>query len=309
MKHHGLFSGSALMIALFTAPALAGQGSQDRPAAPVQQSAGEYSPGAVAPTLTLPAGTLITVRTRDFLSSDRDQPGNTFSTLLEQPIVAQGWVVARRGQTAMGRVAIAQKAGRGSGVSQLAIELGELVLVDGQQVPVQTQLIQSAARTSRAQDAAVISGATGIGAAVGAAAGGGQGAAIGAAAGAVAGIAGVLPTRGRPTEIPPDTVLTFRLEEPLTIDTTRSQQAFTPVTPGDYPANDTARTVERYRPRIYSAPSYGTYYPPYDYFYGFYPRPYGGFYPYYGYGYCYGFRPRIYVAPRVFVGPRFVRRR
>jgi hypothetical protein len=300
MKHHGLFSGSVLMIALVTAPARAAQGSQDRPAAPVQQSAGEYAPGAVAPTLTLPAGTLITVRTRDFLSSDRDQPGDTFSTLLEQPIVAQGRVVARRGQTVIGRVAIAQKAGRGSGVSQLAIELGELVLVDGQQVPIQTQLIRSSAGTSHAQDAAVIGGATGIGAAVGAAAGGGQGAAIGAAG-------GVLTTRGRPTEIPMDTVLTFRLEEPLTIDTTGSQQAFAPVTPGDYPASDTARTFERYRPRIYSVPSHGYYYPPYDYYHGFYPRPYGGFYPYYGYGY--GFRPRIYVPPRVFVGPRFGRRR
>jgi len=304
MKHHGLFSGSALMIALLAAPALAGQGSQDRPAAPVQQSAGEYVPGAVPPTLTLPAGTLITVRTTDYLSSDRDHQGDTFSTLLEQPIVAQGWVVARRGQTVMGRVAIAQKAGRASGVSQLAIELGELVLVDGQQVPVQTQLIQSAARTSRAQDTAVIGGATGIGAAVGAAAGGGQGAAIGAAAGAAAGIAGILTTRGRPTEIPPDTVLTFRLEEPLTVDTTRSQQAFSPVTPGDYAASNTARPFERYRSRTYSVPRDSYYYPPYDH-YGFYPPFYGGFYRYYGHG----FGPRIYLAPRIFIGPRFGRRR
>ena len=53
---------------------------------------------------------------------------------------------------------------------------------------------------------------TGAGAAIGAAAAGGSGAAIGAGAGFVASIAGVLLTRGKPTVIPPEDILTFRLE-------------------------------------------------------------------------------------------------
>ncbi len=40
--------------------------------------------------------------------------------------------------------------------------------------------------------------------------------------------------RGKPTIIPPEDVLTFRLENPLTISTVRSNVAFRPVTAQDY---------------------------------------------------------------------------
>ena len=120
---------------------------------------------------------------------------------------------------------------------------------------------------------------TGGGAAIGAAAAGGSGAAIGAGAGFVASIAGVLLTRGKPTIIPPEDVLTFRLENPVTISTTRGQMAFRPVTQQDYA--QTQRPANR--PRL------GRPYPPP---YGYYPYPYPccGYYPYPAYGFYYGRR-------------------
>jgi hypothetical protein len=54
-----------------------------------------------------------------------------------------------------------------------------------------------------------------LGAIVGAIAGGGKGAAIGAGAGAAAGIGGAAITRGRTVEVPAESLLTFRLAEPL----------------------------------------------------------------------------------------------
>ena len=184
--------------------------------------------------LTLPARTLITVRTSDFLSSDHSHPGDLFNAELFQPVVIDGWVVARRGQTVVGRVAVAQKAGRVKGTSQLGVELNQLVLVDGQQLRVRSQLIHYSGGTTRGRDAAAIGTTTGLGAVIGAAADEGEGAAIGAGAGAAAGIAGVLLTRGRPTIIPPEAQLTFRLQAPVTISTERSRVAFRPVTPQDY---------------------------------------------------------------------------
>jgi len=259
-----------------------------------------HSNQSAPPELTLPAGTLITVRTTELLSSDRNRPGDVFTTVLEQPLVAQGWVVARRGQTVEGRVAAAQNAGRVQGVSQLAMELGELILVDGRQMPIRTELMQSSGGTSRGLDAEGIGAATGIGAAIGAAAGGGRGAAIGAAAGAVAGVAGVLTTRGRPTEIYPETMLTFRLVDPVTISTQQSQQAFRPVTQEDYNDRGTLRNPPRtFRGDAYPPPYY---YPPY--YWSGYPPP--GYFGYYGY---YGFGPGIYVVPRVHFGRGFYRRR
>ena len=99
-------------------------------------------------------------------------------------LVASGFVVARRGQIISGRVADAVKAGRVKGTSRLALELTDATLVDGENIPVRTQLVQYSGGTLQGRDAAAIGTTTGLGAAIGAAAGGGAGAGIGAGAGA-----------------------------------------------------------------------------------------------------------------------------
>ena len=73
-----------------------------------------------------------------------------------------------------------------------------------------------------------------VGAAIGAIAGEGSGAGIGAAAGAVAGTAGVLLTRGHASVVYPESLLTFRIEAPVSFSTERSSQAFRYVDPSDY---------------------------------------------------------------------------
>jgi hypothetical protein len=244
---------------------------------------------AVPPELVLPAGTLVIVRLSDPLSSDRNKTGDGFTAILDQPLVAQGWVVARRGQTVTGQVAVAQKAGRVQGASQLAVELTELEAVDGGQMPVRTELVQSSAGTSRGRDAVGIGTTTGMGAVIGAAAGRGEGAAVGAGIGAVAGIAGVLSTRGRATELYPETLLTFRLQDPVTITTLQSMQAFRPVNQADYSGNDGRRDMPRTVGVVESYPPPPYYYPPY-----YYP----GYYGYYGYG------PTVFVGPRGYMGGR-----
>jgi len=233
-------------------------------------------------THTLPAGTVVLVRLTVPLTSERHRLGDSFITVLEQPLVAQGLVLSRRGQTVMGRVALAQNAGRVQGVSQLGIELTEVALADGQQVPIRTQLMQTSAGPSKGRDAAGIGATTGMGAMIGAVAGGGPGAAIGAAAGAVAGVIGVLSTRGRATEIHPEALLKFRLTDPLTISTAQNPQAFRVVTKQDYLGH-----VVQY-PVLYSAAPPQPYYYPYYYYPSLYAPP--GYWGYYGY---YGYRPVI----------------
>jgi hypothetical protein len=249
--------------------------------------------------LALPAGTLISVRTTQYLASNRNRQGDRFIAVLEQPLVSQGWVLARRGQTVEGRNAFIQDAGRVKGISQLGLELTQIIVVDGQQIPVRTQLIQSSGGSSVDRDAGTVGVTTGVGAMIGAAAGGGSGAAIGAAAGAAAGIAGILSTKGRPAELYPETELTFQLVEPAMVSTVQSRHAFQPVSAADYSAGVQMRNPARrynYADSRNQGPAY-YYYPPawYD--------PY----PYYGYGsyYGYGFGPRVYVSPRIgFYGSR-----
>lgn len=235
--------------------------------------------GPVPATLTLPAGTILNIRTNDFLSTDHSKVGDQFTATLDQPLIVNGWVVARRGQTIVGKVKDVKKAGRVKGTSELAVELTDLSIVDGRQLPILTELWKGSGGTSHGQDAATIVGTTGLGAAIGAAADWGTGAAIGAGAGAVAGIGAVLLTRGRPTVVPPESLLSFRLVDPVTIDTTQSQQAFAPVGQQDYASNHLNRR-----------PGYPGPYPgPYAYPYG-YNGPYVYPYPYYGFYYGYGRR-------------------
>ncbi|MBZ5642649.1 MAG: hypothetical protein LAO19_07820 [Acidobacteriia bacterium] len=259
------------------------QPPQDQPAT-IPPGTSQAGPPA---TLTLPAGTIIRVRSDEWLSSDRNAPGDTFSAVLDQPLVVDGWVVARRGQAETGTVAIAKKAGRGNGTSQLGVQIGELTLVDGQQVPLQTQMLQTTAGTSHGQEAAIVGTTTGVGAAIGAVAEGGSGAAIGAGVGAAAGLIGVLATRGKPTVLAPETVLSFRLQAPVTINTERSQFAFLPVSQGDYDShspNGGRQHLTGPRGPAYPPPPYYYGYP-YAYPYGFYPGALGfGFYGAYGYG-------------------------
>jgi len=235
--------------------------------------------GDVPASFTVPAGKVIFIRLNEPVSSDHNHPGDTFTATLDQPIVVNGWVVARRGQTVVGSVTAAQKAGRVTGVSQLGLELTEVTTADGQQLPVSSELWKGSAGTSHGADAAGIATTTGVGAAIGAAVNGGTGAGIGAGIGAVTGIAGVLLTRGKPTVLGPETRLTFRLNEPLTVSTEDSKQAFQPAGADDY------NTSPSLRRRGFNGGGYPVAYPPYYAGCGPY---YGCGYPYYGY-YGYGY--------------------
>ena len=270
------------------------QAPQDAPqpnAAPDAQQNGPQDNYTVPDSLTLPAGAILQVRTTGWLSSDRNKVGDNLILTLDQPLIVDGLVVARRGQTVTGTVVNAERAGRVKGVSKLGLSLIQLTLVDGQLVDVKTSLIKATGGTSNGRDALGVVGTTGFGAAVGAAAAGGPGAAIGAGAGFVAGVTGVLLTRGRPTIIPPESLLTFRVETPLTISTVHGQVAFQPVTSQDYGTSNQTRRPRRYV-GPYPPPPYAYAYPygyPYGYP-GYYPGLYVGYYGGWGYGRRWGWR-------------------
>jgi hypothetical protein len=238
--------------------------------------------------LTIKAGTYITVRLNEILSSDRSMVGDAFTASLAKPIVVDGIVVAQRGQNVTGRVTEAKKAGRVSGTSRLGIQLIELPVVDGQQLPVQSELITRNGSTSTGRDAGAVAATTGVGAAIGAGVNGGVGAGVGAGAGLVAGLAGVLLTRGNPTVIFPETTLTFRVNQDVTVSTERGSQAFRYVEPADYEtaAPALARRPMPPRPAYGYGPAYGY---PYGYGYG-YGYPYWGPSIYFGYGRGFGRR-------------------
>jgi hypothetical protein len=271
--------------------------------APYSRTAAPATPPPA--TLTIPAGTVVSVRINEYLSSDQNQVGDRVTATLQQPVVVNGYVVARRGQMLVGQVEAAEKAGRIKGTSQLGVELTDMTMADGQSRPILTELWKGSGGTSHGADAATIGGTTALGAAIGSVADWGRGAAIGAGAGAAAGIGAVLLTRGRPTVIPPETWLTFRLKEPVTVDTTQSARAFLPVSQYDYDSYGGRRSSRYaggyagqgpYAPAPYACGYDAPCYPPPAYAYPYGAYPYAGYYGYpafsFGYYGRYGYYGR-----------------
>jgi hypothetical protein len=198
-------------------PAAQPQVAQTPTAAPAPAAAPAPPPPPQPHSVTLAAGTLLTVRLGETLSSNKNQAGDTFAATLDRPLEIDGFVVAERGARVEGRVVEAEKAGRVRGLSSLAVQLTSLTTADGQRIPIRTASFRKEGQSERGRDAAKVGVAAGIGAAIGAIAGGGRGAAIGAGVGGAAGTGGVMATRGKAAELPVETRLSFRVSDPVTI--------------------------------------------------------------------------------------------
>jgi len=259
------------------------------------------------PTMTIPAGTWVSFRVNEPISSDHSQVGDAFMGTLAEPLVVNGIVLARRGQLVSGRVTEAQKAGRVSGTSRLGIELTQIGIADGQQIDVHTQMVEHRGPTSYGRDAAAIGATTATGAAIGAAVNGGVGAGVGAAAGVVASTIGVMLTRGRPTVLYPEQVLTFALTAPVTVTADFNNEAFQPVGQQDYRQSSMRPGYGGGGPGYgasgyYAAPGYYGYAYPYPY----YSPYYYGWYPYFwGPSFGFGFYGRGFYGGGHYYGGRF----
>lgn len=168
-------------------------------------------------SVTVPRGTILTVRLGETLSSEKNNAGDQFSAVLDQPFVVDGFVIAERGAKVQGRVVELERSGRVKGVAKMALELTHLHTADGQNVRINTTAYTRQAESTTKRDAAKVGIGAAIGAAIGAIAGGGKGAGIGAGVGGAAGAGDVLLTRGQPAEVRVETRLSFRLSEPVTL--------------------------------------------------------------------------------------------
>jgi hypothetical protein len=96
----------------------------------------------------------------------------------------------------------------------------ESLTFDGRRYMVNAEKYQLSRKTgvgANERTAKYVGGGALFGTLLGALAGGGKGAAIGAAAGGAAGAGAQTMTRGRAVKVPAETVLNFRLDEPLAI--------------------------------------------------------------------------------------------
>lgn len=174
-------------------------------------------PPAKPNVVTIAAGTSLTVRLQDPLSSEKNRVGDSFQATLDQAVVIEGFVIAERGARVEGRITELERSGRVKGVARLVLELTKVTTSDGQHVAVQTVAFERKGETTKKSDVAKVGLGAVIGAAIGGIAGGGKGAATGAGVGGAAGAGEVLLTRGKAAELAAETRVTFRLQEPVTL--------------------------------------------------------------------------------------------
>jgi hypothetical protein len=167
-------------------------------------------------SVTIPAGTRISVRTIDSIDSTRNRVGHRFQASLEESLTVDGIVVVPKGADVYGRLDESKETGTFTGRSELKLELTGIV-VHGQTVPLVTGEYEVSGKSKGESTAKRTVGGAAIGSIIGALAGGGKGAAIGAGAGAGVGAASEIITKGDQVKIPSETLLDFTLQQSVTI--------------------------------------------------------------------------------------------
>jgi hypothetical protein len=185
------------------------------PSGPPPAAANSYAGGDV----TVPAGQSLLVRMIDGVDSAKNHVGDVFHASLETDLNINGALVARKGTDVYGRLASSDKGGTFSGKSELQLELTRLV-IDGRDYPVVSNDYNVQGKSQGSATAKKVGGGAVAGAIIGAIAGGGKGAAIGAAAGGGAGAGVQILTKGDKVKVPSETLLEFRLQQPVTITPT-----------------------------------------------------------------------------------------
>ena len=122
------------------------------------------APEAMAPEpvkpAVVPAGTALTVRLGETLSSKTSQDGQSFTGTLVNPVEAGGATVIPAGSSVSGTVVSAKSAGRFKGESLLALRL-DTITVKGTQRTIQTSTVSSGQKGKGKRTATMIGGGAG----------------------------------------------------------------------------------------------------------------------------------------------------
>lgn len=184
-------------------------------------ASGQSKPGLLdrltGKPITLPEGTVLTVRLGQELGSKISTTGDTFAATVAEPVTADNKVVIPEGATAEGSVIEAVPRGKFKGAGKLRIELTS-VTINGTKYDISTAPFARASKGKGKRTATMIGGGAGAGAIIGAIAGGGKGAAIGALVGGGAGTAGSYFTGNKKDVLlPAESAISFKLLQPVEI--------------------------------------------------------------------------------------------
>jgi hypothetical protein len=192
--------------------------------APPDNSSTDNTPPAPTPVptpappqkVTIPAGTQLSIRVNEEVSSEKAQVGDTFHGSISAPVTVDDQTVVPTTADVEGRVVDVKSAGRFAGGSVLTLQLTKLIM-NGRSYSIQTDQWSKSGTGRGKGTAAKVGGGAAVGAILGGIFGGGKGAAIGTVAGAGAGTAGSAIGKGQQIVLKPEAVISFSLQNSLTV--------------------------------------------------------------------------------------------
>ncbi len=166
--------------------------------------------------VAIPEGTEFNIALEQTIASDKNQTGDTFEGSLAAPVSVDGKLVIPKGAAVRGHLVEAKESGRLKGVARLKLAL-DAVEVGGTSYDIQTTAVTRTGGDHKKRNTVMIGGGTAAGAVIGGIAGGGKGALIGGVVGAGAGTAGAAATGKKDISLGPETPLSFKLTQALTV--------------------------------------------------------------------------------------------
>jgi hypothetical protein len=224
MRQHGLkITGTVVVLAVSLAACgrntpVAGTVQPDGSVLPnsSMQPTGQAPAPPAIETFRIPAGSNVRVRIDETLDTRRNRAGDHFTATLNEPLLVNGRETLPRGVQFAGHLTNAKASGRLKGRAAIGLTLDSFTY-EGETYPISTARDSRVSTSHKKRNFLFIGGGAGAGAAIGALAGGGAGAAIGAGAGAAAGLTTAVITGKKNVTVPAETLLTFRLQEPINV--------------------------------------------------------------------------------------------
>ena len=195
-------------------------------------------PPPVVRNVTIPAGTILPVRITQTLDSATTQQGQSFSGSIASDVLIDGLTVLHQGAAVAGNVTAVQEAAHFKGSALLSIQLTSLTR-RGDQIALNTDPYSTEGKGRGKNTAVKTGGGAAVGALLGGIFGGGKGAAIGAGAGGGLGAGANAITRGQQVQIPAESIIRFRLANPITVRVTGPDA--TPNPSAAQPSDDSGR--------------------------------------------------------------------
>jgi hypothetical protein len=163
-----------------------------------EKPAPTYPPDRVR--LSVPNGTVLPIEIQTEVSTAHSHEGDPVLAVLTEDVPLKGFKLDK-GAEVRGQVMVAVSAKRVKGRAHLVVGF-DSVMKGADKLAVETETIDSMAKSTKSKDTKIIAGAAAAGLIVGAIKDGGKGAAVGTLVGAAAGTGAVLIMKGDEVEIP-----------------------------------------------------------------------------------------------------------